>query len=200
DYITLLHKDNGGAASARNYGANIAKTKVLAFLDADDMWLEDKMALQLELINNNYSAAATLYNPVPNWARAISKANILSLTFNKQLFRNHVQTSTFVVTKSLFDLVGGFPEGQTHAEEGDLYFKILNYVNISIICFPLVIYGNGSNTFNLTGLSGNIVKMHKGELLNLKRLKSRLQIGQSKYISLCIFSYLKFAIRYCRRH
>jgi len=38
---------NSGAGAARNWGADLAQGSFLAFLDADDLWVEDKLACQM---------------------------------------------------------------------------------------------------------------------------------------------------------
>lgn len=45
--IIYRYKDNGGPASARNIGIGIARGKYIAFLDSDDLWLPNKIELQL---------------------------------------------------------------------------------------------------------------------------------------------------------
>lgn len=51
DAVRLVTQDNGGAARARNVGARQATGEWLAFLDADDVWLPEKLEKQLRLRN-----------------------------------------------------------------------------------------------------------------------------------------------------
>nr|WP_305908378.1 glycosyltransferase family A protein [Methylomarinum sp. Ch1-1]MDP4521204.1 glycosyltransferase family A protein [Methylomarinum sp. Ch1-1] len=51
--IRLISQPNGGLSNARNTGIRSAKGDYLAFLDADDYWMPEKLALQLELLNHH---------------------------------------------------------------------------------------------------------------------------------------------------
>jgi glycosyltransferase involved in cell wall biosynthesis len=51
--IHYLHKKNGGVSSARNYGIENSRGKYIAFLDADDLWLPEKLEKQVALLESN---------------------------------------------------------------------------------------------------------------------------------------------------
>ena len=74
-YIRVVKQQNQGPAAARNLGIRASTGNYLAFLDADDLWREDKLE-QLILKFNRYS----LYPPEAGKAVALtSTASVLDL-------------------------------------------------------------------------------------------------------------------------
>jgi glycosyltransferase involved in cell wall biosynthesis len=53
EHIQLYRQPNRGAAAARNLGIKNSKGSFIAFLDADDLWAPDKLALQWQALQNN---------------------------------------------------------------------------------------------------------------------------------------------------
>src|SRR5262245_13313488 len=53
DRVTLVRKENGGAASARNLGIDRSRGDLIAFLDADDYWEPTKLERQLSIFRRH---------------------------------------------------------------------------------------------------------------------------------------------------
>ena len=49
DRVKVIHKENGGASSARNAALDIATGEYITFLDSDDFWHNDYLSTMIEL-------------------------------------------------------------------------------------------------------------------------------------------------------
>ena len=56
--VTLLSQTNQGVAAARNRGVLEATSELIAFCDADDVWRQDKLKLQVQALAENPDASA----------------------------------------------------------------------------------------------------------------------------------------------
>ncbi len=101
--IRLIAKDkNGGAALARNTGIDCASGRYLAFLDADDVWMEDKLERELCFMEEKNAAFVfTAYEFGDEKAERTGKVVHVpeTLSYKEALSRTVIFTTTV-----LFDL------------------------------------------------------------------------------------------------
>lgn len=101
--IRVIYKEqNEGAAKARNTGIDAATGRYLAFLDADDIWMETKLSDELAFMQEKQAAFVfTAYEFGDE--NAVGTGKIVkvpeTLTYKKALMRTIIFTST-----TLFDL------------------------------------------------------------------------------------------------
>lgn len=53
DKITYKYQENQGRGASRNAGIELAQYPWVAFLDADDLWVEDKLEKQIQAVTNH---------------------------------------------------------------------------------------------------------------------------------------------------
>jgi glycosyltransferase involved in cell wall biosynthesis len=192
--IIYLKKENGGAASARNYGVLYSKFELICFLDADDIWAKEKIERQYKILIEN-----SLEFLGGGWNQRIypfisNKLGLISFKLLPMKWWPHI--STVMITKNLFNKVGGFDEKFSHGEDGDFLMKIAKLKKL------YVYQENFANTdinkmypFE-SGLSSSQEKMLKGELKIINRYFNNIFLI-TFYTFLIVLKYLFRKIWIC---
>lgn len=137
--IRLIQKENGGVCSARNRGIIEAKYDYVAFLDADDTWDENYLLEQSKLIQEfplahmwgiNYAEISNgrLARYLPTGLPDNFRGYVEDYFYIKGRISDLFCSSSVVVRRDVFDVVGFFDERIKYAEDNDMWFRIIaNY-------------------------------------------------------------------------
>lgn len=102
----IYHKllTNSGAAIARNKGVELSKGDFIAFLDSDDLWIENKLEKQLIFMKENaYHFTSTTYGRIDNDGNKIEWESkfIKKRNYNKLLRRSPGNSTVMYNAKEL---------------------------------------------------------------------------------------------------
>jgi teichuronic acid biosynthesis glycosyltransferase TuaG len=140
--LSVESQDNQGAGSARNKALNKATSTYIAFLDADDEWMAEKiersMTLLTEtshvLVGHDFIRVETNgTEQVIECARRFHQARDPFVGLFRQGF---IGTSTVVVRRDAVQAVGGFDESLETAQDFDLWLKMLAVKGTTFTIFP----------------------------------------------------------------
>lgn len=139
--VRYFRKENGGAASARNYGIERAEGEYISFLDSDDMWPQNKLDMQLKFLKGNKEIGLVcsdfLYHGRKG-RKTGAKAEWEKGNLFESLFcKSFIHTSTVVLRRSVLDKVGFFNEQYVCAEDYDLWLRIAKVSPIGRYRAPL---------------------------------------------------------------
>ena len=136
--VTLLRRPNGGAAAARNTAIDRATGDYIAFLDADDYWEADKLALQLALFDRHPElglVAGTFYEETPGRPRTDKPSTPGSRFWYDRVLRlggsRAFRLATMITTVTVLlkrDALGEerFVSGLEPAEDRDLWVRVVS--------------------------------------------------------------------------
>lgn len=157
--IRYLRQPNAGAAAARNTGIAAARGEFVALLDADDLWLPQKLEQQLAYFDAHPEVGAVQCGArfVDNALRTLEIRPCVTggdALWDVVHFRNlPAFLSALVVRRSCLDRNGAFDTSLAILEEWDMAIKTARYCGLASIAEPLVLYrvhaGNRSRDVDL---------------------------------------------------
>ena len=136
---------NGGAARARNRGVTESRGEFVAFLDADDLWLPQKLERQMPLFADpTVSIVYSDRSDIDENDRPLTCARLVhyrgSGLAGQLLVQNFVPMSSAVIRRHVFEEVGEFDPTLPRSEDLDFWLRVALYFGFDYVDEPLVLH------------------------------------------------------------
>jgi glycosyltransferase involved in cell wall biosynthesis len=154
--IRYLYQENQERAVARNHGIRCSSGQYIAFLDADDVWLSNKLEVQVDYLNHHPGVGLCFTNyHLIDTKGVLTGAPGISFSSNNQfdylLKGNFIANSTVMIPRDVLDKVGLFDEALPAfgSEDWDMWLRIARFYPIHLIDQPLALYRLHENNTSL---------------------------------------------------
>jgi len=152
DKLSYTKQGNQGPSAARNHGIELANGDWVAFLDADDRWPKDKIALQIAALQREPSLQLIAGDMAETDQRGnvqvesvLAKHQLLELfqrlagrplhnALTALVNKNFIPTGTVLVKRTVLNQAGGFNPDIRFGEDLELWAKIACHHPIT--CLP----------------------------------------------------------------
>jgi glycosyltransferase involved in cell wall biosynthesis len=130
DKVTLLEFPHRGICATRNEAIQKSQGELIALLDSDDLWLPNKLELQVAYLDEHpeyalvYSYSTNFTNESKDEVALVKKVDFEGWTFVDLFTKNSFGNSTIVMRRAAFDEVGGYDENLKAMEDYDLNLRL----------------------------------------------------------------------------
>ncbi|MHC5001133.1 MAG: glycosyltransferase family 2 protein [Planctomycetota bacterium] len=192
DKVIFIQQENAGASVARNAGIEAATSDWIAFLDADDEWLPEKLRIQSQHLSRNPDLRWTTANYyrchceqdhqyVPDMSE--SQIHICQNYAVGEIFEDYLRTypkgvkghtDTMLIHRDLLKEAGLFLPAQKRMNDVDLWFRIAFIEpRIGFIFEPLAVYH--------LGITNSIMKVNTDWQLMDTFLNRQLELARNAH-------------------
>lgn len=148
--IRYIYQSNQGTGAARNTGLRHSRGRFIAILDADDVWLPEKLEMQIKAFKDNPKAGLVYTNMYffgamePDTPETFfdllqwppPRGDVLE----NMVVRSFGHPSTQLIRKEVFDVTGPFDEKLPYCDDYDMLIRTAAYFEFDVINVPLVKY------------------------------------------------------------
>lgn len=179
DRLRVISQANGGPGAARNRGLSEARGRYVAFLDADDHWLPEKLERQVALLEAHpelgFCSTATAVvdtrgGQVRDWPCWKAAEPLLETLFMRSATVSG-STSGVLARRELLLEAGGFDERLRGFEDPDLWIRLAARAGYACIPEVLTVVVRTPNS-----VSGNLCAMCAATLASFRKNRTLLPV------------------------
>lgn len=136
---------NAGVAVARNRGAQESTGDWIAFLDADDWFLPEKLEMQRQCAMENLNAVLiyTCFLASVDGVESPARLNPPEKLMPMLRYRCAIHLSTVALRREAFDAIGRFDPSLRNCQDWDLWLRLAARYSVSLFALvpqPLAVY------------------------------------------------------------
>lgn len=135
DKIRYYEKENGGVATALNFGISEMKGEYFSWLSHDDLYYENKIEVQIDHLNKQKNKDIISYSDFSFVDGKGNKIGIATLDHEMLtikpfygVLRGAIHGCTLLIPKKYFHIYGMFDPSLKTTQDYDLWFKMIRHV------------------------------------------------------------------------
>ena len=145
--VKYIYQENKGPSAARNHGVRRTTGELLAFLDADDIWLENKNQVQVDYLSTHSQIGMVSGF---QWRRVVSQnhrqlngqvpkdfATLRREILIRNLFGN---PSMVMLRRTVLEDVGLWNENNRYGRDWELWIRVISCHQAVILPTPVIEY------------------------------------------------------------
>jgi len=167
----VVHQDNAGQSTARNRGVRLGSAPLVTFLDDDDVWRTDRLALLVEALVESPSALASHSGAwyMDERGARFGGGRTATNSSSREMLAGAVPIPFFVTMlfrRWAFLEAGGFDESLHWAEDNDLLLKLVQIGQFAAV--PQELLGYRRHSANLTNAPSTLIRDANDRMLRAR--------------------------------